>query len=67
MLAGGMGIMFAGEAIAESIRSLAIPHRSALLSRAGGVIGLIADFVFLYIWWQALRREPRPAKTSAAV
>jgi hypothetical protein len=67
MLAGGMGIMFAGEAIGESIRSIAITQRAHVLARVGGVIGLVADFVFLYIWWQALRREPRPPKRAVVV
>jgi hypothetical protein len=30
----------------------------------GGLFGLVADFVFLYIWWQALRRESRPEDGS---
>jgi hypothetical protein len=67
MLAGGMGIMFAGEAIGESIRSLSIPHSNQVLARIGNIVGLIADFAFLYIWWQALRREPRQAKKAVVV
>jgi len=67
MLAGGMGIMFAGEAIGESIRSISLSQSSTFLARFGGVVGLVADFAFLYIWWQALRREPRPAKKAVVV
>jgi hypothetical protein len=64
MLTGGMGIMFAGEAIGESIRSIAIPQSSHALVKVGSVVGLLADFAFLYIWWQALRRESRPQDGS---
>jgi hypothetical protein len=61
MLSGGLGIMFAGEAIGESIRSLssAAHHWAAL---PGGALMVLSNLTFLYIWWRAL-----PARDSGEV
>jgi hypothetical protein len=58
LLSGGLGIQFTGEAIGESIVQLALRTRSHAMSLTGAVIILLADLVFLYIWWQALRMAP---------
>jgi hypothetical protein len=58
LLSGGLGIQFTGEAMGRSIRQLALSTRSHAMSLTGAVIILLADLMFLYIWWQALRTEP---------
>jgi hypothetical protein len=50
MLSGGLGILFCGEAIGESLRSLS---RSAVLP--GGILMILTYLVFLFVWWQTLR------------
>jgi hypothetical protein len=58
LLSGGLGIQFTGEAIGTSIVQLALRNRSRTLSLSGGVVMVLADLMFLYIWWQAFRMEP---------
>jgi hypothetical protein len=69
LLAGGMGIMFAGEAIGEAVRSIAIRARSNTTFMAGNLLVTLADCAFLYIWWQTFRQAARrsQAKTQPAV
>lgn len=50
LLSGGLGIMFCGEAIGESLRNMS---HSVVLT--GDVLDLITNLVFLYIWWQTFR------------
>ena len=57
LLTGGMGISFAGEAIGASIRSIAVLKKSINIFFFGHVVMMIADAVFLYIWWQTFRKE----------
>ena len=65
MLSGGLGIQFTGQAIGESIRSLALPSRSASISLSGGVVIMLTNLVCLYIWLQAFR-EPRGVVSASA-
>ena len=58
LLSGGLGIQFTGEAIGASILQLALRTRSRAISLTGAVVMLLADLIFLYIWWQALRTAP---------
>jgi len=58
LLAGGLGIQFTGEAIGTSIRQLALRTHSRAMSLTGGVTMVLANLIFLYIWWQALRTAP---------
>jgi hypothetical protein len=58
LLSGGLGIQFTGEAIGTSIRQLALRSRSRAMSLTGGVVMQLANLLFLYIWWQALRTAP---------
>jgi hypothetical protein len=58
LLSSGLGIQFTGEAIGTSIVQLALRTRSRTLSFSGGVVMMLADLMFLYIWWQALRAAP---------
>jgi hypothetical protein len=57
VLTGGMGIMFAGDAIGESVRHFAIRSRSNPLFLTGNAIAALADLTFLYIWWRCFRHE----------
>jgi hypothetical protein len=57
LLAGGMGIMFAGEAIGAAVQSIAIRYRSHDLLMFGHVLMVFTDAAFLYVWWQAFRKE----------
>src|ERR1019366_7252470 len=58
LLSGGLGIQFTGDAIGTSIVQLALRTRSRAISLTGAVVMLLADLIFLYIWWQALRTAP---------
>jgi hypothetical protein len=58
LLSGGLGIQFAGEAMGTSVLQLALSTRSRAMSLTGSVMMLLADLLFLYIWWQALRTAP---------
>jgi len=53
LLSGGMGIQFTGEAIGESLRQLAQKDRSIALSLTGGIIMMLSNLAFLFIWWRA--------------
>lgn len=54
MLSGGLGIMFAGDAIGESIRSLSsAAHSFAVLP--SNMLMMLSNLALLYIWWQAFR------------
>jgi hypothetical protein len=66
LLSGALGIKFSGNAIGESIRTLANRNHSHLISITGSIVGVVADFVFLFIWWQALRKEPARERVHAA-
>jgi len=55
LLSGGMGVMFSGEAIGESLRQLAQRDRSSGLALSGGLIMMLSNLVFLFVWWQAFR------------
>jgi len=57
LLAGGMGINFAGGAVADAVRSVAIHYRSFPTWISADVLALVADGAALYIWWQAFRRD----------
>jgi hypothetical protein len=65
LLSGAMGILFAGEAIGDSLRNLATPNHITWLSRVGSMTIIAANFTFLYIWWAAFRQEvPEHRKTK---
>ena len=59
MLSGGLGVQFAGAAIGESLRQMAMHSRSHPLALGGGVIIVAANLFRFYVWWEALRhRQP---------
>jgi hypothetical protein len=55
LVTGGLGIQFTGEAIGDSLRSIAAQRHSAALSFTGSFIGTLADLTALYVFWQAFR------------
>jgi len=59
LLTGGMGIMFAGEAVGAAVRSIAIPYKSIPIYYAGHILKVLTDAAFLYIWWQTFRNEAK--------
>jgi hypothetical protein len=56
MLSGALGIQFTGEAIGESLRNLS---NSPVAVNSGDIMIVLADFLCLYIWWQAFRGAAR--------
>jgi hypothetical protein len=68
LVSGGLGIQFTGEAIGESLRSMAVQHRSRSLSFAGSLITTLVDLLSVYIIWQAFRNyKGEDAKKRAAL
>lgn len=67
MVSGGLGMQFTGEAIGESLRSMAVQHHSHTLSFAGSFVTTVVDLAALYIIWQAFRnfKTVSPAKRAA--
>src|SRR5450432_2640425 len=55
LLSGGMGVQFTGEAIGGSLRQLAQKDRSHALALSGGLIMMLSNLVFLFVWWRAFR------------
>jgi hypothetical protein len=66
LLTGGMGIMLAGNAIAESIRLIALRSGSNPLHMGSNVLSAISDLVFLYVWWRAFRDTGRLRRAGAS-
>ena len=61
MLSGALGIQFTGEAIGEALRTLS---NSRLAVTGGDILIVAADFICLYIWWQAFRGAARTKNAS---
>lgn len=55
LLSGGLGILFTGEAMGQSLRHL-FPWQIS----PGDVLVLLANLTMLWIWWQALRVAALP-------
>lgn len=67
MLSCALGIMFAGEAVGESLRNMAstLSHsKGHVLADVGGFLVLLSDLGFLYIWWRAFRTPKALVKTA---
>jgi hypothetical protein len=62
LVTGGLGIQFTGEAIGDSLRSIASQRHSYSLSYTGSFVLTVADLTALYVFWQAFRRARPPAK-----
>jgi hypothetical protein len=59
VLSGALGILFTGEAIGESVRQLSQSRHSGAVALIGNVVLMVANQVFLYMWWQAFRTGPK--------
>jgi len=67
LLSGGLGVEFAGDAIGDSLRQLAIQPRSHALWMTGNLVTIAAGAFRYYAWWRALRRQPaEDARASRA-
>jgi hypothetical protein len=64
VLTGGMGIMFAGDAIGESVRQLSDRIDSPNLHLMGDTFIVLADLMFLYIWWRGFRHDAIVSKKA---
>lgn len=62
LLTGGMGIMFSGEAAGAAIRDMGIREVSYPVFLIGHAIVILADAIFLYVWWQTFRKEASAAR-----
>jgi endo-beta-N-acetylglucosaminidase D len=49
--------MFAGEAIGGALRSISNSLQSYSLYYSAHGVKVLADAIFLYIWWQTFRTE----------
>jgi len=55
LLSGGLGIMFTGEGIGQSVRQLSQSSHSTTVSLIGNVIIMVSNLAFLYVWRSAVR------------
>lgn len=55
MLSGGLGIMFAGEAIGESLCTIAQRHHYEWIALSGNLLIVVTNLARMYAWWQTLR------------
>jgi hypothetical protein len=62
MLSAGLGIMFAGDAIGESVRSLG--RSASAINLGGSIFVMLTNLAFFYIWWQTFR-APRAVLVSS--
>jgi hypothetical protein len=63
MFSGALGILFTGAAISGSISNLAVARRSTAITFAGGMVNILTNLTFLYVWWQALRSREASDRT----
>lgn len=63
LLTGGMGVMFAGNAIGAAIGAIT---KSPGMYFAGSVVSNAADLASLYIWWRAFRDDGKQRKPAGA-
>jgi len=64
LLVGGMGIGFAGDAITDAVRSIAIHYHTHAVWVSAWVFSIFADGASLYVWWQAFRRAPQATPSA---
>jgi len=57
LLSGGLGVQFAGSAIGESLRQMAMKSRSHPLAFTGSTVIVLSNLFRFYAWWQALRHR----------
>ncbi len=66
LVTGGLGIQFTGDAIGDSLRSLASQRHSHLMSFTGSFFSTVVDLTALYVFWQAFRSKKGPGNGSPA-
>jgi len=66
LVTGGLGIQFTGEAIGDSLRSIAYQWRSHTVSYTGSFVTTVADLTALYVFWQAFRQSKNRDSAKAA-
>jgi len=66
MFSGALGILFTGAAIGESVSNLAVARHSSTLTFLGGLVDILSNLTFLYVWWQALRVREAGGRNVAA-
>jgi len=64
LLSGGLGVQFAGEAIGRSFSQLALKDKSRALYLTGGLISMLSNSIFLYVWWRAFRPVRQVNRTA---
>jgi len=64
MFSGALGILFTGSAISATFSNLATARKSSALVVGGGLVNMMSNLTFLYIWWQALRMRETGARNS---
>jgi hypothetical protein len=62
LLVGGIGISFAGDAISDAIRSIALQMHVKLIWDSASVFSGFTDAAWLFVWWQAFRKEAADRK-----
>lgn len=60
MLTAGLGLLFTGEAIGQSLRQMGSRGHSEVTKLAGNLILSSAHLLRLYVWCMAFRRTPTP-------
>jgi hypothetical protein len=64
LVTGGLGIQFTGDAIGDSIRSIAVRWHSRPVAYFGSFFSTVADLTALYVFWQAFRKKDEPQKNA---
>lgn len=69
-LSAGAGIQLAGEAVGQSVRAIALQHRSHLFINVGNYVLVLSHLLCLAVWLSALRaaqaRAALPAPAAAS-
>jgi hypothetical protein len=68
LLSGALGIQFAGAAMGQSLRYLAVQmlNRNRGVALAGGILVALSNLACFFVWWQALRQPSRSEAAAAA-
>jgi hypothetical protein len=66
LLSGALGIQFAGEAIGESVRQMAMLGQSHRVALLGSTLVVTADIARSYIWWRVFQKAHSSSPTVAA-
>ncbi|MEJ7608955.1 MAG: hypothetical protein WKF37_22440 [Bryobacteraceae bacterium] len=59
MIAGGLGLQLTGEAVGQSIRGMQLSSSATIV---GNIVVVLAHFLCLAVWWQALLRMNAPRR-----